>query len=79
MISMGSYLNKVNTAWEDYDGDTLGTLISFDDPHIMSPKLQVILDQASFPTFDVILLLVSYSLKNPPTKSKGSWRNPSTR
>ena len=41
MISMNNYLDQVSSAWDDYDGDKLARLISFDDPHIMSPKLQV--------------------------------------
>ena len=41
MLSMNGYLGQVSSAWEDYDGEKLARLISFDDAHIMSPKLQV--------------------------------------
>lgn len=41
MISLGGYLTQVQNAWDDYDGDALAQLISFEDPHIMNPKLQV--------------------------------------
>ncbi len=41
MISLGAYLSKVSAAWDDYDGDALARLVSFEDPHVMSPRLQV--------------------------------------
>jgi len=38
---MGSYLSTVASAWDNYDGEELGQLISFEDSHVMSSKLQV--------------------------------------
>jgi len=41
MISLGSYLSAVSASWDDYDGEDLARLLSFEDSHYMSPKLQL--------------------------------------
>ncbi len=38
---MDRYLDQLAAAWEDYDGDVLGRLISFEDKHVRNPRLQV--------------------------------------
>jgi hypothetical protein len=40
-MTLNSYLSKVNNAYEDYDGKSLSSLLSFEDSHITSPKLQI--------------------------------------
>jgi hypothetical protein len=37
---MNNYLAAVEQAWNDYDGDKLAELLSFDDKHAENPKLQ---------------------------------------
>ena len=38
---MNSYLNAVDQAWVDYDGEALARLISFDDAHAQNAALHV--------------------------------------
>eukprot|EP00088_Acartia_fossae_P047751 TRINITY_DN5185_c0_g1_i5.p1 TRINITY_DN5185_c0_g1~~TRINITY_DN5185_c0_g1_i5.p1 ORF type:complete len:409 (-),score=81.85 TRINITY_DN5185_c0_g1_i5:484-1683(-) len=40
-MTLNSYLSKICNAWEDYDGKNLANLLSFEDSHITSPKLQI--------------------------------------
>ncbi len=40
MLSLNGYLGQVSSAWDDYDGDALARLLSFEDPHSMSPRLR---------------------------------------
>jgi len=40
-ITLNSYLSKVSNAYEDYDGRSLSSLLSFQDSHITSSKLQL--------------------------------------
>ena len=40
-VKMNSYLDRVDAAWNDYDGEALARLISFDDPHTQDPNLHV--------------------------------------
>ena len=35
---MNTYLGSVEQAWNDYDGETLARLISFDDRHARNSK-----------------------------------------
>jgi len=39
--TLNSYLSKVCNAYDDYDGKSLSNLLSFDDPHITSSRLQI--------------------------------------
>ena len=41
MISLNSYLSEISSAWDDYDGDAIAPLISFEDKHVLNPKLQL--------------------------------------
>lgn len=41
VLEMDRYLDQLAAAWEDYDGDALGRLISFEDKHVRNPRLQV--------------------------------------
>lgn len=41
MMSMNHYLGQISSAWDEYDGETIAKLISFEDPHSMNPRLQV--------------------------------------
>ncbi len=41
MSSLGSYLSAVENAWNDYDGDTLARLLSFQDSHVKNSRLQL--------------------------------------
>lgn len=47
MISMNGYLSQVYAAWDDYDGEALAKLVSFEDSHVLNPKLQVMADISS--------------------------------
>lgn len=41
MQSVSSYLGEVHEAWNDYDGDLLAKMLSFRDPHVMNPRIQL--------------------------------------
>jgi len=41
MKSLTSYLGQVQDAWNDYDGEALAKLLSFRDPHVMNPRIQL--------------------------------------
>ena len=41
MTSLNSYLSAVENAWNDYDGEVLASLLSFQDPHARNPRLQL--------------------------------------
>ena len=40
-MSVHNYLRAVEEAWNDYDGDTLATLLSFQDSHATKHQLQL--------------------------------------
>ena len=40
-MSVQNYLRTVEEAWNDYDGDTLANLLSFQDNHVTNPQLQI--------------------------------------
>lgn len=40
-MSVQNYLRAVNEAWNDYDGETLATYLSFKDSHVTKPQLQI--------------------------------------
>ena len=40
-MSVHNYLRAVEEAWNDYDGDTLATLLSFQDSHATKHQLQI--------------------------------------
>ena len=40
-MSVHNYLRAVEEAWNDYDGETLATLLSFQDSHATKPQLQI--------------------------------------
>jgi len=41
MQTVTSYLSEVHDAWNDYDGEALARLLSFRDPHVMNPRIQL--------------------------------------
>ena len=40
-MSVDNYLKAVADAWDDYDGESLATLLSFQDSHVTKPQLQL--------------------------------------
>ena len=40
-MSVDNYLKAVPDAWDDYDGESLATLLSFQDSHVTKPQLQL--------------------------------------
>jgi len=40
-MSMNTYLSKVSKTYDNYDGDGLAVLLSFDDSHIANSRLQI--------------------------------------
>ncbi len=40
-MSLTNYLKAVEHAWNDYDGESLATLLSFQDSHVTKSQLQI--------------------------------------
>ena len=40
-MSVDNYLSSVANAWDDYDGESLATLLSFQDSHVTKSQLQL--------------------------------------
>jgi len=40
-VSLNGYLSRIASCYDNYDGDNLATLLSFDDSHISNSRLQV--------------------------------------
>ena len=40
-MSVDNYLKAVADAWDDYDGESLATLLSFQDSHVTKSQLQL--------------------------------------
>ena len=40
-MSLSSYLGAIDQAWENYEGDEIAKLVSFQDSHVKNPKLQL--------------------------------------
>lgn len=41
MMSLNDYFHRIQNAYDNYDGATLGNLLSFRDPHVMSERLHL--------------------------------------
>ena len=40
-MAVRDYLQKVEEAWDDYNGENLADLLSFQDNHVLKPQLQL--------------------------------------
>ena len=40
-MAVQGYLRRADESWNNYDGNSLAALLSFQDNHVKNPKLQV--------------------------------------
>ena len=57
-MAVATYLRRADESWNGYDGNSLASLLSFQDNHIRNPKLQVkILIQRANTTFKLFCIV----------------------